>query len=259
LNKLSELLSEQISPEAIADAIKTMDMTWHVRQLFDALPVHGNTSDDNVRRAALLGIVNVATHHLTLHCTEYGNLSVQIPQGSTASSLYSVPGCTLLFAMNDQSFTVDLYNVFDDHLALKERAVVREGQPLLIEGPHTLFDCHPCTQDHCAIVGSLNWPDRTADISVFDRESLRKIAWFPHDESAARFLVSLELLEATQDPGLGKIAEELIYHYHPAVAWKAFQVIHHLSPQAATHYVPLLRQLDNPHLDGLLDQWSQAA
>ncbi|TMU73950.1 hypothetical protein FGA82_22025 [Pseudomonas fluorescens] len=164
-----------------------------------------------------------------------------------------------MFATNAQSFTVDLYSVFDDHLVFKDRAVVREGQPLLIEGRHTLFDCPPCPQNPSAVIGSLNWPDRTVDVRVFDRESLRKIAWFPHNESAARFLVSLQLLEATQDPGLGKIAEELIYHHHPAVAWKVFQVIEHLSPQAAAHYVPLLRQLDNRRLDGLLDQWSQAA
>ncbi|WP_241392782.1 hypothetical protein [Pseudomonas chlororaphis] len=136
-------------------------------------------------------------------------------------------------------------------------AVVSEGNPLMVDGRHTLFDCPPAAAHPQAFIGSINLPHRSADISVFDRQSLRKIAWIPHDDGAARFLVSLELLEATQDPGIGTIAEELIYHYHPAVAWKAFQTIYQFNRQTALDYVPLLRQ--NRCLDSLLDQYGKVA
>nr|BFE89809.1 hypothetical protein GCM10020185_03450 [Pseudomonas brassicacearum subsp. brassicacearum] len=54
--------------------------------------------------------------------------------------------------------------------------------------------------------------------------------------------MSLELLETIQDPEGVRVAGELIYHYHPAVAWKAFQMLYRADPQNALSYVPSLKK-----------------
>jgi hypothetical protein len=255
---LAELMSKEIDPEHLLSVIRTTDMTLEVEKLIDRLPNQDNFNDANARRAAILEIVNPQTHTLTLHCTDFANISIKAPHPATASELYSVPGYSFLFAIHQQPFTLQLYRVTDEQLTIDDRVTVREGHPVLIDGRHTIFDCTPSDQGQ-AFIGSLNVPDRSADISVFDRASLHKVAWFPHDDSAARYLVSLELLEAAQDPGAAKVAQELIYHYHPAVAWRAFQVIYQHDQSTALQYVPLLRQLQNSRLDHLLDHYSEAA
>lgn len=254
---LAELISKKIDPEHILSIIQRADMILEVEKLIDRLPNQENFNDANARRAAILDIVNPHTNTLTLHCTDFANISIKAPQPATSSELYSVPGYSILFATH-HPFTLQLYRVTDEQLTIDDRVTVREGHPVLIDGRHTLFDCNPSGQGQ-AFIGSINVPDRSTDISVFDRESLRKVAWFPHDDSAARYLVSLELLGAAQDPGAAKVAEELIYHYHPAVAWRAFQVIYQQDQPTALQYVPLLRQLQNSRLDHLLDQYSEAA
>ncbi len=256
---ITDIISNKISLEKIVDTIKHTDMTREVRNLFDALNTQKNMTDESLRRATILDIVNPHTNNLTIYCTDYGNISIKAPHTSKSSELYSVPGYSILFAINNQSFTIQLYSISEEKLTLKDSVIISEGDPLVIDGRYTLFDCNPSGEGHQAFIGSINLPDRSADISVFDRESLCKIAWFPHDDSAARYLVSLELLEAAQDPGVGKVAEELIYHYHPAVAWRAFQVIYQKDRQIALDYVPLLRQLKNDHLNHLLDNYSEAA
>jgi hypothetical protein len=163
-----------------------------------------------------------------------------------------------LFAINGESFPIQLYQLEDECLTRAERVSVDGNNPLFVDGAKVLFDSNPDGNGQPAFIGSINLPERTADIGVFDPDSLRKIAWFPHDDSAARFLASLELLEAAQDPGACKVAEELIYHYHPAVAWKAFQIISRTDLQAALNCAPLLRNLQNSRLNHLLDQCEAA-
>ena len=68
-------------------------------------------------------------------------------------------------------------------------------------------------------------------------------------------LFSLELFEAVKDPEVEKVAEELIYHVHPAVAWRAFQVIFKRDRKAALHYIPIMRQLKNHRVDRLFYQY----
>lgn len=255
---ITELISKEADPEKIISIIKNLDMASELNTVIDALRRQENFSADNLRQAAILDIVNPYTGTLTLHCTDFGNISIKAPHTSTSSEIYSVPGFSILFAINNQPFTIQLYSVTEEQLTIKDRVTISEGNPVVIDGRHTLFDCDPPGKGPQAFIGSVNLPDRSADISVFDRESLRKIAWFPHDDSAAHYLVSFDLLEAAQDPGVGKVAEELIYHFHPAVAWGAFQVIYKNDRQTALHYIPLLRQLKSPRLDHLLDQYSEA-
>ncbi|MBV4465846.1 hypothetical protein KVG95_21190 [Pseudomonas sp. SWRI79] len=256
---IAELISKETAPEQIIAIIKSLNMTMEVEKLIDRLHDQKELTDANSRRAAILDIVNPHTHTLTLHCSAFGNISLKAPHASKSSALYSVPGYSILFAINHQSFPLQRYRLTEEQLTINDSVTISEGNPVLIDGRHTLFDCHSAGNSHQVFIGSINLPDRSADISVFDRESLRKIAWFPHDDSAAHYLVSLELLEAAQDPGAGKVAAELIYHYHPAVAWRAFQVIYQQDRQTALQRVPLLRQLKNPRLDHLLDQYSEDA
>lgn len=256
---IKTLLNPDLTPSQLITSIKALNMSVQVKNLADQLPKQTAHTSDSSHRAEIMRLTNTHTGTLTLHCNKSGNISLKAPDNAPASEqLYSVPGNSVLFAINAQSFSIQLYELEEDHLTRSERVVVDANNPLFIDGTKVLFDSNPTGNGHPAFIGSINLPDRSADISVFDRVSLNKIAWFPHDDSAARYLVSLELLEATQDPEARRVAEELIYHYHPAVAWKAFQVIHQTAQRAALHYVPLLRNLQNIRLNLLLDQ-SEAA
>lgn len=251
---IAELIANQVHPERVLEAVAQRDMTAEVDRLIETLHVqHSGLNDTNTRRAAILDIVNPQTHNLTLHCTDFGNISLKAPQAPTSAELYSVPGHTILFAIHRQPFLVQLYRVTEDKLLMDERVTIYAGHPLWIDGRHFLFDVDTSSHSQQAFIGSINLPDRSADISVYDRDTLRKIAWFPHDDGAARHLVSLQLLEGAEDPGGAKVAEELIYHYHPAVAWHAFQILYQQNRQAALEYVPLLRQLKSQRLDYLLE------
>ncbi|WP_433786536.1 hypothetical protein [Pseudomonas frederiksbergensis] len=254
------LISKKLTPTEITTLIKTSNMTAEIKDLISNFNIQPTLTKTIARRAGIMNITNPHTGNITLHCTDIGNISIKVPHvQSVPSPLYSVPGQSILFAINKQSFIVHRYTVENDRLTVKDAVIVDESNPLPIDGAQTLYDCDPTGQGHNAFIGSINLPDRSADISVFDRTSLRKIAWFPHDDSAARYLVSLELLEAAEDPGAGKVAEELIYHYHPAIAWKAFQVLYQADQEAALNYIPLLRNLQNRRLDHLLDQFKESA
>lgn len=252
---IKTLLDPGLTPSHIITCIKTLNMKSEVKTLITALPKQTTNHSEPSYRAAILKLANPHTGTVTLHCNENGNISLKAPDNAPApEQLYSVPGDSILFALNDEPFSIQLYKLQDEHLTRGELVIVDANNPLFIDGTKTLFDSNTDGTGHSTFIGSLNFPDRSADISVFDRTSLQKIGWFPHDDSAARYLVSLELLEAAQDPGAGKVAEELIYHYHPAVAWKAFQMIHRVDPATALGYAPLLRKLQNTRLNDLLDQ-----
>ncbi|MGV8890269.1 MAG: hypothetical protein ACOH2P_20005 [Pseudomonas sp.] len=256
---IKTLLDSDLTPSQLITRIKTLNMSAEVKKLADQLPKPTARTFDSSHRAEIMRLTNTYTGTLTLHCNKSGNISLKAPDNAPASEqLYSVPGNSVLFAINAESFSIQLYDLEDEHLTRGKLVIVDASNPLFIDGTKILFDSNPTGNGHPAFIGSINLPDRSADISAFDRATLNKIAWFPHDDSAARYLVSLELLEAAQDPEALRVAEELIYHYHPAVAWKAFQVIQQTDLLAALHYVPQLRNLQNSRLNLLLDQ-SEAA
>ena len=257
---IETLLSSEFVPAQLMATLKKLDTTLNIHRLIETLQKNTANPDRASQSATIMKVTNLHTGTLVLHCNEHGNISLKAPDSARASPLlYSVPGKSFLFAINHQSFPVQLYERQLDQLIPAQKITVDSDNPLFIDGAMNLFDSNPEGVGHQAFVGSINLPDRGKDIDVFDRHSLRKIAWFPHDDSAARYLVSLELLEAVNDPQAAKVAEELIYHYHPAVAWKAFQVIQNVDPIAAQRHVPLLRKLQHTRLNYLLDQQGAAA
>ncbi|MCJ8205028.1 hypothetical protein [Pseudomonas sp. RGM2987] len=252
---IKTLISRNIPPQHIAETIKTLDMAAQISQLFVDLKRQPRFAMARSRRAAIMNMTNPGTGTITLHCTSIGNISIKAPALSGSSSqLYSVPGQSVLFAI-DQPFEVQLYAVGPNQLEKTDICSIDQNNPLVIDGSRTLFDY--CQSD-AGLIGRINLPDRMTDIGVFDRVSLRKVAWLPHDDGAARHLVSLQLLEAVQDPERARVAGELIYHYHPAVAWKAFQVLYLAYPQMAVSYVALLKKHRNARLDSLLQPFEQA-
>ncbi|VVN31396.1 hypothetical protein PS662_04900 [Pseudomonas fluorescens] len=252
---IKEILDSNLPPSHIIAHIQALDMSVEIKRLANQLPRQSAHSVDISHSAEIMKLTNTHVGRLTLYSNSHGNISLKAPDFAPApEQLYSVPGNSILFAIDAQSFPIQLYQCEGDHLTPGELIVVDASNPLFINGTKDLYDSNPYGTGHPAFIGSLNFPDSIADISVFNRESLQKTAWFPHDDSAARYLVSLELLEATHDPGAGKVAEELIYHYHPAVAWKAFQIIHLDNADTALGYAPLLRKLQNTRLNDLLDQ-----
>ncbi|TPG75655.1 hypothetical protein [Pseudomonas arsenicoxydans] len=257
---ITTLLNDALSPDELITTLKTLNTSADIHNLVSLLHNQSDQLHDTSKGAAIMKSTNTHTGTLTLYCNKNGNISLKVPDRASPSPLlYTVPGKSVLFAINDQSFPVQLFGVEASHLIIGQQVIVDANNPLFIDGTKVLFDSNPTGDGHVAFIGSINLPDRSADIGVFDRATRCKVAWFPHDDSAARYLVSLELLEAAQDPGAVKVAEELIYHYHPAVAWKAFQVIQQTNPQTALNFVPLLRNLQNSRLNYLLDQQSEVA
>jgi hypothetical protein len=257
---VESLVNSDLLPEQILAAIRRMDTTTEIKKLIIRQRERTAHDSEVSQRAAIMKLTNTHTGTLTLHRNEKGNISLKAPDNAPASPLfYSVPGNSILFAINAQSFCVQLYQVENDTLIPAREMIVDADNPLFIDGSKVLYDSNPNGDGHPGFIGSLNFPDNSTDICVYDRRSLRKIAWFPHDASAARYLVSLELLESVQDPDAGKVAEELIYHYHPAVAWKAFQRLHGADPRTALGYVSHLRRLQNVRLDLLLDMHLEGA
>ncbi|UZE21909.1 hypothetical protein LOY67_17840 [Pseudomonas sp. B21-056] len=256
---IKHLINKKFPPEYIAEEIKTLDMTAQVNQLISQLSNQPTFAEAQSRRATIMSMSNPHTGTLLLHCTNIGNISISTATlHNVLSPLYSVPGQSILFAL-DQPFEIQRYICHEDQLEKLDMVTVDAKNPLIIDGSRTLFDYARAERQSATLTGRINLLDRSADISVFDRVSLRKIAWLPHDESAARFLVSLELLDTLRDPKGPKVAEELVYHYHPAVAWKAFQMLYRADPHTALNYVPLLKKLKNPRLDNLLFPLEQAA
>lgn len=251
---IKTLIRSDLPPEQLLAAIKQLDMTTEVKQLATLLHQEAAEKLELSKKSAILNATNIQTGTLTLHYNESGNISLKVPDNAPASpQLYSIPGNSILFAINAESYCVQLYEMEDDKLTPGKKIIIDAKNPLFIDGTKLLYDSNPEGNGHPAFVGSINFPDKSADIHVFERMSLRKIAWFPHDNSAARYLVALGLLEVVEDPNAGKVAEELIYHYHPAVAWKTFQLLHARDPHTALGYAPQLRKLGNTRLDRLLD------
>ena len=256
---IKNLIATRLPLEHIAEKIKTLDMTAQIKQLIADLDVQHKVATAQSRRAAIMNMTNPHTGTITLHCTSVGNISIKALASNTASSqLYSVPGQSILFAL-DLPFEIQQYTLNTHQLEKTDTSIVDPCNPLIIDGNRTLFDYSQRGEKQPALIGRINFPDRSADISVFDPASLRKTAWLPHDNSAARYLVSLELLETIEDPGVVRVAGELIYHYHPAVAWKAFQMLYRADPQNALSYVPLLKKREDARLDNLLRPLELAA
>jgi hypothetical protein len=250
---IKNLVNSRLRPKQLIAAIEKLDMTAEIKQLASQLHERSADSAGLPEGAAILHSTNVHTGTLTLYYNASGNISLKSPNNSrTSPHLYSVPGASVLFSINAQPYCVQLYAVEDDHLTPTAQITVDARNPLFIDGTKVLYESNPEGTGHPAFIGSINFPDPRADISVFDYESLRKVGWFPHDQSAARYLVALELLEAVRDPDTVKVATELIYHFHPAVAWRAFQLLHACDPHASHQYAGQLRKLHNAHLDGLL-------
>ncbi|MBC3361941.1 hypothetical protein [Pseudomonas sp. SWRI154] len=256
---IKNLITKKFSPTHIAKKIKTLDMTSETKQLISQLIDKPEFSRKSFRRATIMNIANAHTGTLVLHQTSIGNISIKSATFDASSSpLYSVPGQSILFAL-DRPFEIQRYTLNEHRIEKADRVIIDKKNPLIIDGRHTLFDYIQTCPKPAKLTGRINLPNRAADINVFDRITLRKIAWLPHDESAARYLTSLELLETIQDPEAVKVAEELIYHYHPAVVWKAFQILYEADRHKALAHVALLKKHKSARLDSLLHPLEAAA
>lgn len=249
---IKNLITKIISPSEIAKTIKSLDMTSEIKKLISQVMATPDFAAGKTLRAAVIAITNPHTGTVILHRTSIGNISIRsAPFNSGSSSLYSVPGQSILFAL-DQPFEIQQYTLDEQCIRKTERIIIDKRNPLVIDGRHMLFDYLQTGSKTAKLTGRIDLPNRAVDIGVYDRVTLRKTAWLPHDKSAACYLTSLDLLETIQDPDGGKVAEELIYHYHPAVVWKAFQILYQTEPQKALTYVPLLKKHKNERLDSLL-------
>ncbi|WP_236196834.1 hypothetical protein [Pseudomonas glycinae] len=252
---ITKLLTNSLSPSELLQKIRTCNMRAEVEKLVKTINNKNKTPEHILYKTRILNITNLHNNNLTLYCNDIGNISIKIPDNNAASPyMYSIPGKTFLFSIDGHSFDVQHYQIDDNGLKHIGSVTINEGSPLYIDGTKELYECAPDIA-----FGAMTLVDRRADISVYDRQTLQKVAWLPNDQSAARFLVALELLEVAQDPQRRKVAEELVYHSHAAVAWNAFNVIAEQDRQAALAYAPVMRLLRNDKLNSFLDYQQECA
>ncbi|WP_438301321.1 hypothetical protein [Pseudomonas sp. NMS19W] len=247
---ITQLLNNNLSPPELLQKIRTCNMRLEIEKLAQTINNKNNTSENNHYKTHILNITNLHNNNLTLHYNETGNISIKVPGSNTQSPyIYSIPGKTFLFSIDGNPFSVQHLLIDDNGLKRIGSTTITEDTPLYIDGTKELYECAPDIA-----FGAMTLVDRRADISVYDRQTLQKVAWLPNDESAARFLVALELLEVVRDPQRRKVAEELVYHTHAAVAWNAFNAIAEQDRQAALAYAPVMRLLQNDKLNSFLDE-----
>jgi transcription initiation factor IIF auxiliary subunit len=123
---IKTLLDPDLTPSQLITNIKALDMSVEVKNLADQLPEQTAHTLDSSHRAEIMKLTNIHTGTLTLHCNKSGNISLKAPDNApTSEQLYSVPGNSVLFAINAESFSIRLYALKEDHLTRAELVIVR--------------------------------------------------------------------------------------------------------------------------------------
>ncbi|WP_133295888.1 hypothetical protein [Pseudomonas sp. AFG_SD02_1510_Pfu_092] len=197
--------------------------------------------------------------------TAVGNrLSFDLGQGVTldlaraegvAEHLYSTSGHCVWFAPPGFSYALRVYRRDGSQLVDPECVVIAQHAPLLVRGDDHVVCLNPWgAPAHLAF--SLSVPVAGSDIVVYERERLTSIAWFPADSQVSRFIVLLQALQTIGDPALVQVADQLVYHPHPALRWQAFQILIKHMPQKRDEYCLLLRAAGDDWLEERLSGYA---
>lgn len=236
---VESLLKEGGQPETLFERARSVDMRALLDGHWRAFRQSVLASSEQRRKILLTRAVAPFSERLRLNPAEDA-VSIDVTRVCDAPChLYSSSGHSIWFAPEGFDYTLQLFERAGDHLRLEDIVRVTKQSPLLVEGDRTVVEvCAGPGSAHLAF--SLNQPVPGSDIQVYDRKSLVSIAWFPADAETPRYLMLLEALGAVGDPALQAIAEELIYHPHSAVRWRAFKVLSQACPDKTAQYRELL-------------------
>ncbi|KWB69834.1 hypothetical protein WL40_12550 [Burkholderia ubonensis] len=251
---IDEILASAYSPTKMLQWIKYADMAEVVRQLMYSFEVSLLDKESIARRAAIMRAVNGCSKTFTLHASDNATVNVTLLKRSDHPEyLYASSGWSIFFTLGNHTFSVTRFEINGDQLTDARRELVTSANPILIDHARTVASCDIDYDEPTSLVFNINVPGSHTDVVVYDRDTLTSVAWFPGDNNVTRFLVALEALESTCDPHADLVCKELIYHYHPAVRWHAFRLLHQLAPEAARGLLPILRADSDPTLNGLID------
>lgn len=250
---MEALLQGRPEPQQLLARVRHTDMRAFVEAAWRGFRQRLDNQPEATRKAVLCGAVAHFSERLRLNA-EQDAVALNVTRvTSAADHLYSTSGYSIWFAPAGFEYLLRLFEREGDRLRDGRAVRVTPCAPLLVEGDLQVVALYPGRQAHLAF--SLNLPVPGSDIEVFDSNSLARVAWFPADPQAARFLLLLEALQRIGDPHLGQVAGELIFHHHPAVRWQAFLVLMQHSPENLGQYSEILGSLANPGLDTMLAQY----
>jgi len=248
------LLSEGSAPQALLHQVKNHDMGALVARQWQGFTQRVLHKPEQARKALLCQSVAHFSERLRLN-SQQDEVSLDVTRVSEAAQhLYSSSGYGIWFAPEGFDYELTLFRRQGDRLVEPQVVRVSAQAPVLVEGDAQVVDvCSPQSREH--LVFSLNVPVPGSDIEVFDRRTLSRIAWFAADVQVSRFLMLLDALQVLEDSNLQQIADELLYHPHPAVRWQAFQVLVRLSPEQSEHYRERLMATADPGLSRLVSNF----
>lgn len=126
---------------------------------------------------------------------------------------------------------------------------VSVAAPLFVDGNRNIYEFH---EEMKGLVANINYPEIKSEIHVYNKKTSAKDFWFLADKNSARFLFILEALRSIGDEGILDVAREIIYHYHPAVQWEAYRIIHELAPHERDFYKKILLKSEDQKLASLV-------
>lgn len=251
---MDALLRGNPEPLTLLERIRCTDMRALVTNAWRAFKQRVSEKPESESRALLCDAVSHFAERLRLNTREDGAILDIARVHTRADHLYSTSGHSIWFAPAGFSYELQLYSQGDTQLSAPRRVTVTPQAPLLVEGGLTVVDACPATTDG-HLVFSINLPIAGSDIQVFERKHLSRIAWFPADGEVPRYLLLLQALESIGDPGLERVAGELLYHHHPAVRWQAFLHLMRFTPEHLEHYCEVLNGLADPGLQQMLSDY----
>ncbi|WP_194790986.1 hypothetical protein [Pseudomonas sp. UFMG81] len=251
---MDALLRGNPEPLALLEQIRCTDMHAFVASAWSAFRQRVIEKPEPERRALLCAAISHFAERLCLNAGEDSAVLDIARVHTRGDHLYSTSGHSIWFAPAGFSYELQLYSQGDTQLSTPRRVKVTPQAPLLVEGGLTVVDACPAQTDG-HLVFSINLPISGSDIQVFERKSLSRIAWFPADSEVPRYLLLLEALASIGDPGLERVAGELIYHHHPAVRWRAFLQLMRFTPEHLEHYCEMLNGLEDPGLRLMLSDY----
>lgn len=194
--------------------------------------------------------MSVQSKTFTINYDDKCNISITIPVANGNDYIMTYPGTTILFPVShDFSVTYHTIAPFSESIAKSEVKRVSAAAPLFVEGNKNIYEFHEETK---GLVANINYPEIKSEIHVYNKKTSAKDFWFLADGNSARFLFILEALNSVGDEGILDVAREIIYHYHPAVQWEAYRIIHELAPHERDFYKKILLKSKNPKLASLV-------
>ncbi|WP_157655353.1 hypothetical protein [Burkholderia ubonensis] len=261
--EILNILSPALDTIEILHLVKMSDMDGLVHRLLDDVRRSIYRLSGVTRNVETMKRVNRHSQSLNLFTNEHGSINVtRLHRGECAERLYATTGKSIFFSIKNTSFSINKFNIDNNKLSNEQTLTVSRDTPQIINHDNEVYFYNLSPDNNADLAFNIHLKGKMSDIRVFDLDSKENIAWLPADERVTKSLIALEALNSLGDPGTQSVCEELIYHHHPAVCWKAFQILHRLDKKSAHTFIPIIKSHDDEKLSSLIEQhingWNHA-